>query len=156
MLGKAFAMACLFSTSCYGFVAPLKYTQRAVATHTIAPLDRYSRHDRHNGALASAPSAEDDIGISGALAIDDTVEPSALELPPANKFDLETALFCSGLAFDSYIEPPPNSSRWERGVRETMNYSDARLWFFVLFFFAISHISSNLSYCFYLSFFEIL
>ena len=50
--------------------------------------------------------------------IDDTVEPSALDLPPANKFDLETALFCSGLAFDSYIEPPQNSSRWERGVRK--------------------------------------
>lgn len=30
-------------------------------------------------------------------------------------FNLETALFCSGLAFDAYSEPPPNSSRWERG-----------------------------------------
>lgn len=37
-------------------------------------------------------------------------------LPPKSAFDLETALFCSGLAFDSYIEPPANSSRWERGV----------------------------------------
>jgi hypothetical protein len=33
-----------------------------------------------------------------------------------NKFDLETALFCGGLAFDAYTEPPANSSRWERGV----------------------------------------
>ena len=31
-------------------------------------------------------------------------------------FDLTTALFCGGLAFDAYAEPPPNSSRWERGV----------------------------------------
>jgi len=30
-------------------------------------------------------------------------------------FDLTTTLFCSGLAFDAYAEPPPNSSRWERG-----------------------------------------
>jgi hypothetical protein len=31
-------------------------------------------------------------------------------------FDIDTALFCAGLAFDSYVEPPANSSRWERGV----------------------------------------
>lgn len=30
-------------------------------------------------------------------------------------FDLTTALFCGGLAFDAYAEPPANSSRWERG-----------------------------------------
>ena len=32
------------------------------------------------------------------------------------KFNLNTALFCAGLAFDSYVEPPQDSSRWERGV----------------------------------------
>jgi hypothetical protein len=31
-------------------------------------------------------------------------------------FNLNTALFCGGLAFDAYAEPPSNSSRWERGV----------------------------------------
>mmetsp|Transcript_3437 Transcript_3437/g.5267 ORF Transcript_3437/g.5267 Transcript_3437/m.5267 type:complete len:506 (-) Transcript_3437:862-2379(-) len=31
------------------------------------------------------------------------------------KFDLNTALFCGGLAFDAYVEPPQNSSRWEKG-----------------------------------------
>jgi hypothetical protein len=35
-----------------------------------------------------------------------------------SKFDLDTALFCGGLAFDSYLEPPANSSRWERGVSQ--------------------------------------
>lgn len=34
------------------------------------------------------------------------------EQPP---FNLDTALFLAGLAFDAYTEPPPNSSRWERG-----------------------------------------
>ena len=33
------------------------------------------------------------------------------------KFDLDLALFCAGLAFDSYVEPPANSSRWERGSK---------------------------------------
>lgn len=30
-------------------------------------------------------------------------------------FELTTALFCGGLAFDAYVEPPENSSRWEKG-----------------------------------------
>jgi hypothetical protein len=32
-----------------------------------------------------------------------------------SRFDLATALFCGGLAFDAYVEPAANSSRWERG-----------------------------------------
>jgi Lipase (class 3) len=32
-------------------------------------------------------------------------------------FDLSTALFCAGLAFDAYVEPEPSSSRWERGSK---------------------------------------
>ena len=32
-------------------------------------------------------------------------------------FDLTTALFCGGLAFDAYAEPRSNSTRWERGSR---------------------------------------
>ena len=32
-----------------------------------------------------------------------------------NKFDLSIALLCGGLAFDAYVEPDQNSSRWERG-----------------------------------------
>mmetsp|Transcript_6568 Transcript_6568/g.9390 ORF Transcript_6568/g.9390 Transcript_6568/m.9390 type:complete len:817 (+) Transcript_6568:70-2520(+) len=31
------------------------------------------------------------------------------------EFSLSTALFCGGLAFDAYSEPPATSSRWERG-----------------------------------------
>jgi hypothetical protein len=41
-------------------------------------------------------------------------------LPSQNgEFDLDTALFCGGLAFDAYAEPPENSSRWERGSSGT-------------------------------------
>lgn len=38
------------------------------------------------------------------------------------EFDLDTALFCGGLAFDAYVEPPANSSRWERGVSFSYGY----------------------------------
>jgi hypothetical protein len=32
-------------------------------------------------------------------------------------FDLNVALFCGGLAFDPYVEPPSNSTRWEKGSK---------------------------------------
>lgn len=35
-------------------------------------------------------------------------------------FDLTTALFCAGLAFDAYSEPS-DSSRWEKGVSERIS-----------------------------------
>lgn len=41
--------------------------------------------------------------------------PSTATTPLPQRFNLSTALLCSGLAFDSYTEPPLNSSRWERG-----------------------------------------
>jgi len=37
------------------------------------------------------------------------------KLAQKQQFDLSTALFCGGLAFDAYIEPPPSSARWEKG-----------------------------------------
>ncbi|CAJ1957889.1 unnamed protein product [Cylindrotheca closterium] len=36
---------------------------------------------------------------------------------PTPGFDTDTALFCAGLAFDAYVEPPADSSRWERGSK---------------------------------------
>jgi len=33
------------------------------------------------------------------------------------EFNVDTALFCAGLAFDAYVEPDPDSSRWERGSK---------------------------------------
>lgn len=43
-------------------------------------------------------------------------EPTSTTPPKLDGFDLDTALFCGGLAFDTYTEPAQNSSRWERGV----------------------------------------
>ena len=39
--------------------------------------------------------------------------------PKQPPFSLPTALFLAGLAFDAYVEPPPTSSRWERGSKGT-------------------------------------
>jgi len=55
------------------------------------------------------------------------IEPDvpARDPPKLDAFDLDTALFAAGLAFDSYVEPPANSSRWEKGVRgNTMILAD--------------------------------
>ncbi len=39
-------------------------------------------------------------------------------------FDVDKALFCAGLAFDAYVEPNPDSSRWERGVSDAIFHSN--------------------------------
>jgi len=43
------------------------------------------------------------------------LETNARNFTGNGPFDLNLALFCGGLAFDVYTEPPKNSSRWERG-----------------------------------------
>ena len=44
-----------------------------------------------------------------------TNKPNSQQPPRVWPFSLSTALFLAGLAFDTYVEPPPSSSRWERG-----------------------------------------
>lgn len=47
---------------------------------------------------------------------DDSLESKQINHHEGNgPFDLSTALFCGGLAFDAYASPPEDSSRWERG-----------------------------------------
>jgi hypothetical protein len=50
---------------------------------------------------------------------DTTIDEEALRTPSTDTsvFDLGTCLFCAGLAFDAYVEPPENSARWEKGSR---------------------------------------
>lgn len=88
-----------------GFVTKAPCHQSKVFSSSTAPRPITARFS----------TTEED--AEAAQIINENLEPSALKLPPSDKFDLETALFCSGLAFDSYIEPPPNSSRWERGSK---------------------------------------
>ena len=44
-----------------------------------------------------------------------SVEPVNVTAPCRQGFNLTTALQAGGLAFDAYVEPAANSSRWERG-----------------------------------------
>ena len=67
----------------------------------------------------------DDVLKSTLAIASDMLEPVSVEnlsqKPVSRKrgnrgcFDLTTAVFCGGLAFDAYVEPPRNSSRWEKG-----------------------------------------
>lgn len=55
------------------------------------------------------------------LFADSTETDQVIDVEPTKKtlegFDTDTALFCAGLAFDAYVEPAANSSRWERGSK---------------------------------------
>ena len=49
---------------------------------------------------------------------DSNTDRETTEKGTCDKFDLDLALICGGLAFDAYVEPPADSSRWERGVSD--------------------------------------
>jgi len=66
----------------------------------------FSGHRQASSSL-SASAAQEDASDSPSL--------SSTAGAKNDKFDLSAALFCGGLAFDAYVEPPENSSRWERG-----------------------------------------
>lgn len=61
--------------------------------------------------VASSSSLTDDDN-------DSSTDRETAEKGTCDKFDLDLALFCGGLAFDAYVEPPADSSRWERGVSD--------------------------------------
>jgi hypothetical protein len=86
------------------------------------PARRFTCWDKAS-SLSSATSDGTDVAVE-VVPDGDSLPQQALAtcMPPKDKFDLETALFCSGLAFDSYVEPPSNSSRWERGVSPFYTY----------------------------------
>ena len=63
------------------------------------------------GVVGKAPRARLYSTSASADSLKDTVDGS-------NKgFDMDAALYCAGLAFDAYVEPAADSSRWERGSR---------------------------------------
>ncbi|CAB9496305.1 Lipase class 3 family protein [Seminavis robusta] len=80
-------------------------TTTTISARTIHNHPHQCLHDTHDKARQLWSAATDDIGVEES------------SLTKTGKFDLEAALFCSGLAFDSYVEPPSNSSRWERGSK---------------------------------------
>ena len=79
-----------------------------VAWHHQQPLEDFPCYSlsRLYGESPESPAYKDSLSL-----------PSRNNDSPGDRFDLETALFCGGLAFDAYVEPPSNSSRWERGSK---------------------------------------
>eukprot|EP00536_Pseudo-nitzschia_multiseries_P004560 jgi/Psemu1/253724/estExt_Genewise1Plus.C_760053 len=65
--------------------------------------------DRRAVPLGSATRRLSPVAVSASSVDTDATE--------TKKFDVDTALFCAGLAFDAYVEPDPDSSRWERGSK---------------------------------------
>ncbi|KAL9182905.1 hypothetical protein ACHAXT_004184 [Thalassiosira profunda] len=75
--------------------------------------DGGARRRRSNAPIATfRPSSQLHSSAAGDVPITSAAPRSTPEQPP---FSLPTALFLAGLAFDAYVEPPPTSSRWERG-----------------------------------------
>jgi hypothetical protein len=61
---------------------------------------------------ALAPMENNEDASQGSL-FPETLAPSSST--KSARFDIGAALFCAGLAFDAYVEPASNSSRWEKG-----------------------------------------
>eukprot|EP00578_Thalassiosira_sp_NH16_P021655 CAMPEP_0181086980 /NCGR_PEP_ID=MMETSP1071-20121207/6035_1 /TAXON_ID=35127 /ORGANISM="Thalassiosira sp., Strain NH16" /LENGTH=919 /DNA_ID=CAMNT_0023168851 /DNA_START=45 /DNA_END=2804 /DNA_ORIENTATION=- len=90
-------------------------SSRAVEENSsISGSNRRHRHSRirSSSMLRAAAAAIDDDNTS-------SPPPHRRPTPSQPPFSLPTSLFLAGLAFDSYVEPPPNSSRWERGSSGT-------------------------------------
>ena len=90
----------------------------SAAVATTTPGSSRHQHEnrrRHHYLSASRlyASSSSDSSNSNSNSNSSTV---SRKCPPSQPpFSLPTALFLAGLAFDAYVEPPPNSSRWERG-----------------------------------------
>ena len=88
--------------------------------HSFVPTSRYSVR---SFPVLWQPKDHNQVLMSELKAVEvESAEENSFESKPSNSlgskfggFDLSTALFCGGLAFDAYVEPPSNSSRWEKG-----------------------------------------
>ena len=92
-------------------------TTTASATTTLfsSPDNRNDNNDAQIRARARAQDQDQDQDQEQNLAQNLLSPPPPPPSQNNQPFDLTTALFCGGLAFDAYAEPPINSSRWERG-----------------------------------------
>ena len=114
------------------FVVPRQQTRRwQKPSSRRVPTQRRPAARASSSSLSSSPvveeseaGAEEQISpLQSSLSPSPPTEDSRLPtltvspLKDDHRFDMSTALFCAGLAFDSYVEPSPTSSRWERGSR---------------------------------------
>ena len=96
--------------------ATSKLSLQLTSTSISNDRSRTQHHRLPNAApsLSRLPSSSTSTKLS-ALAGDAPTTQNTRQLPQQPPFSLQTSLFLAGLAFDAYVEPPPNSSRWERG-----------------------------------------
>jgi hypothetical protein len=80
----------------------------SATTDAFVPFSRGINQNHHH--LASPPTTVLFSEQEG------TTTASKLSSSNGGGFDLDTAVFCGGLAFDAYSEPPQDSTRWEKGV----------------------------------------
>jgi len=92
-----------------GSTSTFRPTRIGSASSNAKSHDRASRVLQSSSTDTDTDIAETDMSNS---------KPSSIQSKQYNQtFDLTTALFCGGLAFDAYAEPPANSTRWERGSK---------------------------------------
>ena len=109
------------------------FSSAASATAFVPPIRRHIRTAAPNDSNAidgpviirRALFRQKDLGYAGipvlrsSLSNEDASTSRTSTTPSQPPFSLPTALFLAGLAFDAYVEPPQDSSRWERGSTGT-------------------------------------
>lgn len=91
------------------------YYENEGTTHQLSIDDVSSRRHNHMSFVQHRMAAKDEDSKENEI----KATPQSKQFLMNGKFDLSTALFCGGLAFDAYVEPAQNSSRWERGSTGT-------------------------------------
>lgn len=102
-------------TPCWGFMPTVVHKKSTLGTFKLPPYPSLVSEN-----TSPLPRVDDVASISffsSPRTVSRTsMRSTAKEIYSQNgDFDLTVALFCGGLAFDAYAEPPANSSRWERG-----------------------------------------
>jgi hypothetical protein len=99
------------NSECNAFISP------AATSPCITPIQSMKLPIRKTTITPSTTTTTRIQKIYASSSIDgDSPESKKINHHEGNgPFDLTTALFCGGLAFDAYASPPEDSSRWERG-----------------------------------------
>jgi hypothetical protein len=107
-------MLSLFAPSLIvAFLAPFHPSARQ--SHSAGPspsAESFLPRRPHPDSSSSFPSHR--FSSSSATGTTDSVVVKKMNVTKST-FDLSTAYLCGGLAFDAYVEPAANSSRWEKG-----------------------------------------
>lgn len=85
---------------------------------SLASSSSDATEEQQSGVKAppdTVPDVTDTDTNDGDTVVDARPDRGTLSTLQCGNLELGTALFAGGLAFDAYVEPPSNSSRWEKG-----------------------------------------